>query len=177
MARRIHVIIRFIQCCSDCNRYGPDIAPDGETPERADYRQVVLTGRMHDAMLRLNPGVPKSVLDEVLHRVTTLHEPALLQGNRLFHAALVDGLRVEVEDDGPKRGDRVRLMVFKQPQANRWLVVNQFTVQGSKHPRRSDVVCFVNGLPIAVIELKNPAAEHADIWSAFNVSVRVRHER
>ncbi|MCB1599967.1 MAG: type I restriction endonuclease subunit R [Rhodanobacteraceae bacterium] len=149
-------------------RHGPDLAPDGETPERSDYRQVVLTGRLREALQRLNPGVPDSVLDEVLHRATKLHEPLLIQNNRRFHEALVDGLPVEVEQDGHKRGDRVRLVDFEHPQANRWLVVNQFTVQGSKQPRRPDLVCFVNGLPIAVIELKNPAAEQADIWSAFN---------
>lgn len=149
-------------------RHGPDIAPDGETPERADYRQVVLTGRLREALQRLNPDVPDGVLDEVLHRVSALHEPSLVQSNRRFHEALVDGLPVEVERGGAKRGDRVRLIDFEHPQANRWLVVNQFTVQGSKQPRRPDLVCFVNGLPIAVIELKNPAAEQADIWSAFN---------
>ncbi|MCP9887523.1 type I restriction endonuclease subunit R [Cyanobium sp. ATX 6A2] len=149
-------------------RHGPDIAPDGEIPERTDYRQVVLTGRLHEALQRLNPGVPEAVLDEVLHRVTKLHEPSLVQSNRRFHEALVDGLPVEVEQDDVKRGDRVRLINFEQPQANRYLVVNQFTVLGSKQPRRPDLVCFINGLPIAVIELKNPAAEHADIWSAFN---------
>lgn len=149
-------------------RYGPDIAPDGDAPERTDYRQVVLTGRLREALEQLNPDIPHATLDEVLHRVTKLHEPSLVQSNRRFHEALVDGLPVEVEQDGVKRGDRVRLINFENPQANRWLVVNQFTVQGSKQPRRPDLVCFVNGLPIAVIELKNPAAEQADIWSAFN---------
>ncbi|MCS6996006.1 MAG: type I restriction endonuclease subunit R, partial [Casimicrobiaceae bacterium] len=115
-----------------------------------------------------NPGVPEGVLDEVLHRVTTLNEPSLVQANRRFHEALVDGLPVEVEEGGVKRGDRVRLVDFEQPQANRFLVVNQFTVQGSKQLRRPDLVCFINGLPIAVIELKNPADEQADIWAAFN---------
>jgi type I restriction enzyme R subunit len=149
-------------------RYGPDIAPDGETPERLDYRQVMLTGRLREALYRLNPGVADAVLDEVLHRVAKLHEPSLVQSNRRFHEALVDGLPVEVEQSGVKRGDRVRLIDFEQPQANRYLVVNQYTVQGTKQPRRPDLVCFINGLPIAVIELKNPATEQADIWSAFN---------
>jgi len=149
-------------------RRGPDIAPDGETPERNDYRQVVLTGPLREALHRLNPGVAEAVLDEVLHRIGKLHEPSLVQSNRRFHEALVDGLPVEVEQDGNKRGDRVRLIDFEYPQANRYLVVNQYTVQGTKQPRRPDLVCFINGLPIAVIELKNPAAEQADIWSAFN---------
>jgi type I restriction enzyme, R subunit len=149
-------------------RRGPDIATDGETPERADYRQVVLTGRLREALYRLNPGVPEAVLDEVLHRVAKLHEPSLVQSNRRFHEALVDGLPVEVEQSGVKRGDRVRLIDFEHPQANRYLVVDQYTIQGTKQPRRPDLVCFINGLPIAVTELKNPSAQQTDIWSAFN---------
>ncbi|MFO1077126.1 MAG: type I restriction endonuclease subunit R [Planctomycetota bacterium] len=148
-------------------RHGPEIAHDGELPERIDYRHVVLVDRLREALQRLNPGVPEAVLDEVRHCVTKLHEPSLLQSNRRSHEALVDGLPVEVEIGGVKRGDRVRLADFEHPGANRWLVVNQFTVQGSKQPRRPDLVCFLNGLPIAVIELKNPTDEQADIWSAF----------
>jgi type I restriction enzyme R subunit len=149
-------------------RHGPDIAPDGETPERADYRQVLLSSRLREALHRLNPGVPVTVVDELLHRVKKLRGPSLVQSNREFHDALVDGLPVVVDQDGVKRGDRVRLIDFEHPQANRYLVVNQYTIQGTKQPRRPDLVCFINGLPIAVIELKNLAAEQADIWSAFN---------
>ena len=149
-------------------RHGPDIAPDGDTPERADYRQVLLQGRLFDALRRLNPDVPDAVLDEVLHRVAKLHEPSVIQSNRSFHEALLDGLAVIVETNGEKRGDRVRLIDFEHPEQNRFLVVNQFTVQGAKQPRRPDLVCFINGIPIAVIELKNTASEQADIWSAFN---------
>jgi type I restriction enzyme R subunit len=148
--------------------YGPDLAPDGAAPERADYKQVVLAERLLDALRRLNPGMPESVLDEVVHRVGKLHEPSLIQSNRIFHELLLDGVAVEVVTDGVKRGDRVRLMDFEQPENNRFLVVNQFTIQGIKQPRRPDLVCFINGLPIAVLELKNPATEQADIWSAFN---------
>jgi type I restriction enzyme R subunit len=149
-------------------RHGPDIAPDGDTPERADYRQVLLPERLFDALRRLNPAVPDAVLEEVLHRVAKLHEPLLVQSNRGFHEALIDGLPVIVEQQGEKRGDRVRPIDFAQPQQNHFLVVNQFTVQGTKQPRRPDLVCFINGIPIAVIELKNTASEQANIWAAFN---------
>lgn len=149
-------------------RHGPDIAPDGDTPERTDYRQVLLQGRLHEALHRLNPDVPDAVLEEVLHRVAKLREPSVIQSNRRFHETLLDGVPVEVEIDGVKRGDRVRLMDFEHPENNFFLVVNQFTVQGTKQPRRPDLVCFINGIPIAVIELKNTASEQADIWSAFN---------
>ena len=148
--------------------YGPDIAPDGDAPERTDYRQVFLSGRLLEALRRLNPAIPDAVLDEVVHRVGKLHEPSLLQSNRSFHELLLDGVAVVVETEGVKRGDRVRLMDFEQPSLNQFLVVNQFTIQGIKQPRRPDLVCFINGLPIAVIELKNPAAEQADIWAAFH---------
>ncbi len=149
-------------------RHGPDLAPDGDTPERADYRQVVLGRRLREAMHRLNPGMPEVVLDEVAHRIEALHEPSLVQSNRGFHEALIDGVPVEVEQEGVKRGDKVRVIDFEHPQNNRFLVVNQFTVQGTKQPRRPDLVCFINGLPIAVIELKNVTASQADIWSAFD---------
>lgn len=150
--------------------YGPDIAPppDGHNPERADYRQVVLAGRLAEALGRLNPGLSGPVLEELRHRVTRLHEASLVQSNLRFHEALIDGLPIEVEQGGIKRGDRVRLIDFEHPQANRYLVVNQYTVQGSKQPRRPDLVCFINGLPIALIELKNLADQQTDIWSAFN---------
>ena len=149
-------------------RHGPDIAPDSDAPERADYRQVLLQGHVHEALRRLNPDVPDAVLEEVLHRVAKLHEPSVIQSNRSFHEALLDGVPVEVEINGVKRGDRVRLIDFDHPEQNLFLVVNQYTVQGTKQPRRPDLVCFINGIPIAVIELKNTASEQADIWSAFN---------
>ncbi len=149
-------------------RHGPDIAPDGDTPERTDYRQVLLQGRLHEALRRLNPDVPDAVLEEVLHRVAKLHEPSLVQSNRGFHETLLDGVPVEMDIEGVKRGDRARLIDFEHPEQNHFLVVNQYTVQGTKQPRRPDLVCFINGIPIAVIELKNTASEQADIWSAFN---------
>jgi len=149
-------------------RYGPDLAPEGETPERGDYRQVLLPDRLLKAMCRLNPNIPEPILEEVLSRIAKPGHPSLILNNRNFHEALLDGLPVEVEQAGEKRGDRVRLMDFEVPERNRYLVVNQYTVQGTRQPRRPDLVCFINGLPIVVIELKNPAVEQADIWSAFN---------
>ena len=153
-------------------RHGPDIAPDTETPERTDYRQVLLHTQLRAALHRLNPDVPDAVLDEVLHHIAKPDHPSLIQSNRAFHEALIDGVPVEVEGEGGRRVDRVRLIDFENPGRNRFLVVNQFTIQGhsqkGSQPRRPDLVCFINGLPIAVIELKNAASEQADIWSAFN---------
>jgi type I restriction enzyme R subunit len=155
-------------------RYGPDLSPVGDTPdpadasERADYHQVLLPGRLLEALHRLNPHIPEPVLEDVVHRISKWDQPSLILNNRSFHEALIDGLPVEIEKEGEKRGDRVRLIDFEAPVRNRYLVVNQYAVQGSRQPRRPDLVCFINGLPIAVIELKNPAMEQADIWSAFN---------
>jgi type I restriction enzyme, R subunit len=149
-------------------RAGPDIAPDSDTPERSDYRQVLLQGELHEALARLNPQLPASVLDEVAHQLAKPEHPSLIQSNRAFHEALVSGVQVEVEINGERRGDRAVLVDFENPERNHFLVVNQFTIQGSKQPRRPDVVCFINGLPVAVIELKNLAAEQVGIKDAFN---------
>ena len=149
-------------------RAGPDIAPDSDTPQRSDYRQVLLQDELSEALTRLNPQIPAVVLDEVAHQLAKSDHPSLIQSNRAFHEALVGGVPVEVEIDGERRGDRVVLVDFENPERNRFLVVNQFTVQGSKQPRRPDLVCFINGLPIAVIELKNLAAQQVGIKEAFH---------
>jgi type I restriction enzyme R subunit len=149
-------------------RAGPDIAPDSDTPQRNDYRQVLLQGELREALSRLNPQIPAGVLDDVAHQLGKPDHPSLIQSNRAFHEALVGGVPVEVEINGERRGDRVVLVDFDTPERNRFLVVNQFTVQGSKQPRRPDLVCFINGLPIAVLELKNLAAEQVGIKDAFH---------
>lgn len=149
-------------------RAGPDIAPDSDNPQRSDYRQVLLQGELREALARLNPQIPAAVLDDVAHQLGKPDHPSLIQSNRAFHEALVGGVPVEVEINGERRGDRVVLVDFETPERNRFLVVNQFTVQGSKQPRRPDLVCFINGLPIAVIELKNLAAEQVGIKDAFH---------
>jgi type I restriction enzyme R subunit len=151
-------------------RPGPEIAPDSATPARSDWRQVVLADELAAALAQLNPGVPTGVLDEACQSVARPDQPSLLQSNRRLHERLCDGVPMEITDaQGLKRGDRVRLIDFDKPERNRFLVVNQFTVQGSKgKPRRPDLVCFINGLPLFVLELKNAASETADIWSAFN---------
>jgi len=147
--------------------YGPDIAFDGSAPERFDYRGVLLEGRLRSALGRLNPGVPPSAIDEVVSVIRNVGHLSLAQNNRQFHDWLIDGVPVEYERDGRKSGDRVKLMDFGVVENNEFLVVNQFTILGTKQPRRPDLVVFINGMPIVVIELKNPADEQADIWQAF----------
>ena len=162
--------IQWFQDAGWTYRAGPEIAPDGDIPARNDWREVVLAGELAQALTQLNAGLPASALDEALQMVTRPDQPSLLQSNRHLHELLCDGVPVEITDaQGLKRGDRVRLIDFDHPERNRFLVVNQFTIQGSKgKPRRPDLVCFINGLPVAVLELKNAASEAADIWSAFN---------
>ena len=148
--------------------HGPDIAPGEPNGERTSYGEVVLTGRFRTALALLNSDLPPEALDDAFRKVTTLTRPSLVAHNRLFHRALVDGVEVEYQGaDGALIGDRARLVAFDDPAANDWLAVNQFTVVEQPHNRRPDIVVFVNGLPLGVIELKNPADENATIQSAF----------
>ncbi|MCW7536277.1 type I restriction endonuclease subunit R [Aquabacterium sp. A7-Y] len=151
--------------------HGPDISPpDARTPgtERASYREVVLAGRLREAIARLNPHIPAGARDDALRRVLNPNVPGLVNANRQVHRWLVDGVPVEFQKDGETRGDRVRLLNFGDVEANDWLAVNQFSVQGPKLTRRPDVLLFVNGLPLVLFELKNPGDEDADIWAAWN---------
>ena len=137
---------------------GYDIAHDGEAPEREDYKQILLTSRLLDALQLINPQIPVSTLEEqVVHILSKSESPVLIQNNRKFQQYLLDGVKVEYTDKhDEKKTDQVQLIDFHNPDNNQYLVVNQFTVQGAKMNRRPDVVVFINGLPIAVIELKKP---------------------
>ena len=141
--------------------HGPVIAPDGERPERTDYGQVVLVGRLRDALVRINPDVPAEVIEEAIRQVTRRGSPDLVVNNRAFHRMLTDGVDVSWREDGQERYGKVWL-IERDPARmdyNEFLVVNQFTVIEEKRNRRPDVVVFVNGLPLAVIELKNPTKD------------------
>ena len=148
--------------------HGPDIAPNTPAPERADYGAVVLGERLRSALAYLNPDLPADALDDALSRLTRPTGATLEARNRDFHRMVVAGVTVEyVDTDGQVRGAQVRVLDFDEPDANDWFAVNQFTVVENRHERRPDIVLFVNGLPLAVMELKNPADENATIWSAF----------
>ena len=148
--------------------YGPDLAPDGDNPERDNYLQVLLVERLRSAIARLNPAIPLAARDDALQQVLNLEVPGLLAANRHFHRLLVNGVPVEYQKDGDTRGDRVRLIDFAEPSSNEWLAINQFAIKGPKHSRRPDIILFINGLPLVLLELKNPADENADIWKAFD---------
>ncbi|MBO3274102.1 type I restriction endonuclease subunit R [Pseudomonas schmalbachii] len=148
--------------------YGPDIAHDGGSPERENYRQVLLVERLRDAIARLNPQIPLAAREDALRQVIELGAPVQLSANRLFHRLLVSGVPVQYQKDGETRGDFVRLIDWAKVHGNEWLAVNQFSIQGPKHTRRPDIILFVNGLPLVLLELKNPADVNADIWKAFD---------
>ena len=149
--------------------HGPDIGPEGPAPERHSHGEVFLTGRLREALERLNPHLPAEALEEVLRKVRQTETPSLIEENRRLHRLLVEGVPIEaVRDDGSVGGDAARLIDFDDMEANDWLAVNQFTVIEQERNRRPDVVLFVNGLPLAVIELKNPGDESATLEGAFN---------
>jgi type I restriction enzyme, R subunit len=148
--------------------FAPDLAPDGTTPERTDFRQVILTGRLRSALRRLNPEVPASTIESAVLQLANPNVPGLLASNRNFHRWMTHGLPITYMDGNQQVGIRLKVIGFDDPASNDWLVVNQLAIQGTKHNRRPDVVVYVNGLPLAVIELKNPADHKADIWAAFN---------
>ena len=148
--------------------YGPDIARGMPGAEREDYGEVVLKGRLRSALVRLNPDLPADALDDARRRLTRPAGATLEARNRDFHRMVVAGVTVEyVDTDGRVSGAQVRVLDFDEPDANDWLAVNQFTVVESRRERRPDIVLFVNGLPLAVVELKNPVDEDATVWSAF----------
>ncbi len=148
--------------------YGPDIAVDGNSPERSNYIQVVLVERLRQAINRLNPQVPLVAREDALQQVLNLDTPVLLAANRQFHRLLINGVSVEYQKDGETRGDFVRLIDFANVAANEWLAINQFSIKGAKYTRRPDIILFINGLPLVLLELKNPADLNADIWKAFD---------
>jgi type I restriction enzyme R subunit len=148
--------------------HGPDIAPDSNTPERTDYRQVVLRERLLAALARINPYMPQAALEQAAHTLHTVSEPHMVVRNRSVHRLLLNGVMVEFAVGDDKKADLVHFIDFAQPSNNDFLVVNQFTITGTKQPRRPDIVAFINGMPLAVIELKNPANEQTDVWDAFN---------
>lgn len=150
-------------------RRGPDIAPGEPNAERSSYSAVLLEQRLRLALARLNPNVPPAALDEAYRKLTTTDSPSLLLNNRAFHALLVNGVTVEYRAaDGSIKSAPVRLLDAQRPENNDLVAVNQLTVIENGHNRRPDIVVFVNGLPLAVIELKNAADEDATIWQAFN---------
>ncbi len=149
--------------------HGPEIAPGEPAAERDSFGDVVLVGRLREAINRLNPAIPQEAHDEALRKVLRPDSPSLVGINRKFHKMLRDGVEIEYRrQDGSIKGDHVRLIHFDDETQNDWLALNQYTVIEGQHNRRPDIIVFVNGLPLAVIELKNAVDEDATVWSAWN---------
>jgi type I restriction enzyme R subunit len=148
--------------------FGPDIGPGEPLAERSDWHEVILKRRLTAAIAKLNPDVPLDVQEAAIRKILHPDSPSMVSNNRVFHRMLIDGVEVEYRrPDGTIKGDQVRLADFDRPEKNDWLAVNQFTVIENHNNRRPDIVLFVNGLPLIVIELKNPADEKATIEKAF----------
>jgi len=157
--------------------FGPEISPGGERPEREDYRQVVLIGRLRRALERLNPHLPAEAIKQAEEKILEISHPNLETANEMFYQMLRNGVKVETRrKNGEIRGDFAKLVDFRNPENNDFLVVNQFSVEGIDSVRRPDVVIFINGLPLAVFELKNPTSEEATVYTAFKQIQQYKQE-
>ncbi len=147
--------------------YGPDIAPDSLTPERQTFEDVLLMERLAAAVSRINPHVPADAREDAIKQLLRLNSPELITNNESFHRMLTEGIKVSYQKDGSSRGDLVWLVDFATPENNDFIVLNQYTVIENNVNKRPDVVLFINGLPLVIIELKNPADENATVHAAF----------
>jgi len=151
--------------------FGPEISPGGLYPERKSFSEVVLKGRLHETLERLNPHLPNDAIDDALHQLLKFDSPNMFVNNHRFHLIAVNGVKVDVTTpEGERRGDFAKVFDFDEPENNDFLVVNQFTVIEGEHNRRPDVVVFVNGLPLGVIEVKNPASNERPV-EAFRKNI------
>ena len=147
--------------------HGFEVNPESAPSERADYSEVVLGATLREALARLNPELPPDPLNDAARRLNRPEGATVEARNRAFHRMVIDGVTIEYRDDGRIRGSQARVLDFDDPSNNDWLAVNQFTVVENKIERRPDIVLFVNGLPLGVIELKNPTDPDATIWTAW----------
>lgn len=147
--------------------YGPDIAPDGTNPKRVSFEEVVMVESLRHAVYRINHTLPQEVCDEAINQVLRIASPDLLSNNETFHRMLTEGVSVSVHKEGAERGELVWLVDFDNPLNNDFTVVNQYTIVENSHNKRPDILLFVNGLPLVVIELKNAVDENATVQSAF----------
>ena len=147
--------------------YAPDIAPDAAHPERESLTDVLLLARLRSAVARINPTLPIAALDEAVKTIQRISSPELLANNEAFHRLLTEGVNVSYQKDGNTRGDLVWLIDFANPDNNEFVVVNQFTIIENNQNKRPDLILFVNGLPLVVIELKNAADENATVKTAY----------
>lgn len=149
-------------------KWGPDIAPDGDNPERSSWDTVLLKSRHKEALKRINPFISELAIEDALKQIARLNNTSLIANNEAFHRMLTEGVKVTYQKDGIQRGDYVWLVDFKNPENNDFLAVNQFTIIENNFIKRPDLILFVNGIPLVVLELKNAADQNATLHSAFN---------
>lgn len=159
--------IKLLEQLGYSHIHAPDMAPDGDHPERSRYDEVLLTGRLEKALQRINPGMTDAILQTALKEAGRIHSPELLANNETFHRLLTEGVKVSYQHEGNERGDIIRLIDFENPGHNEFVVASQFTVIENNQNKRPDLVLFINGIPLVVIELKNAADENASTQSAF----------
>ena len=148
-------------------KFGPDTSPGGKDQER-EYSDPVLNGRLKERLQLINPEIPIEAIDEAMRKLRKNESQDLVSNNHDFHNLLVNGLDIQYRrNDGSIKHDKVFLFDFDHTENNEFLAFNQFTIIENKHERRPDIVLFVNGIPIVIIELKNPEDENATIWSAY----------
>ena len=147
--------------------YGPDIAADAANPERASFADIILLARLRTSISRINPTLPPTALDEAVKAIQRISSPELLANNEAFHRLLTEGVNASYQKDGNTRGDLVWLVDFANPDNNEFVVANQFTIIENNQNKRPDLILFVNGLPLVVLELKNAADENTTITSAY----------
>ena len=147
---------------------GYEISPDSQNPQRKSYEDVLLFDRLKNSLIKLNSNIPLLAIEDAIDILRKPQQASLVQNNRAFHQMILQGISVDIKKDDETKGDVVKLIDFENFSNNDFLVVNQFTIKGIKGNRRPDLIVFVNGLPLAIIELKNPADENADIYKAYN---------
>lgn len=167
--------IKLFQQLGYSHIYAPDISPDGDHPERRRYDEILLTGRLEKALQRINLGITGAVLQAALKEVERIHSSELLTNNETFHRLLTEGVKVSTQHEGNERGDIVWLIDFEIPGNNEFVVASQFTVIENNQNKRPDLVLFVNGIPLVVIELKNAADENATLQSAYQQISTYKH--
>lgn len=145
-----------------------ELSPDSSNPLRKDYKQVLIETDLHAAFERLNPHLPINCFEQVLQKLNQPESLDLVTNNRAFHRMLLEGVPVAYKEQDDWVHDHAFLVDFNHVHQNRFVVVNQFTILGTKQPRRPDIICFINGIPFAILELKSPTDENTDIWDAFN---------
>ncbi|WP_100489113.1 type I restriction endonuclease subunit R [Sporolactobacillus pectinivorans] len=148
-------------------QFGPDIACDGKDPERQDYKGIILENRVKDALFRINPDIPREALDDAFRQLVTFNSPSLAENNHYFHKLLTEGIEVSFKENDLIRTKRVYLINLAHPEQNNFLVVNQFTIIGQEK-RRPDLILFINGLPLVVVELKSASDDNVGIENAYN---------